>query len=65
LETIRSKLFIRRKAVLELAHDILMNIQGYSPDVHVVVRQRQNIRRIAPGESARRIESATCEDNAG
>jgi len=26
--------------MLELAHDILMNLEGYSPDVYVVVRQR-------------------------
>jgi len=64
-EAIRPKLFIRRKAMLELAHDILMNLEGYSPDVYVVVRQRENIRRITPGESARRIESATCDDNVG
>src|SRR5438093_9803205 len=64
-EAIRPKLFIRRKAMLELAHDILMNREAHSPDVHVVVRQRQNTRRITPGESARRIDSATCDDHVG
>src|SRR5262249_60868394 len=64
-ETVRPKLFIRRKAALELARDTLMSLQGDSPDVHVIVRQRQTIRRVAPRGSAWRIECATCAADIG